>query len=355
MPSSPLTFPVLDDQLAQPWEWSNPPFQWRHLAPPELGRPQPCRIEAQRGVSVEGSMLAFDAGSASIRFASTTAGPASVLHFRRIRRLTLTTPLKPAPASIGAPIEAVPSAAQERDYHIASEDGEPELTGRTLGHVETDDGLFLFSPVEGERSLLRVFVPRSAYVRCRFGATAQEIAAERWITTRDALLKAIEHQRCMPVNRIGQSLLDLGLVTPQQLERALLEADTDIPLGERLLARGIISRADLQTALAHKMGYPLVDLSRFPIDPAAAALLPRELALRHKALALMSDAGRLIVAVDRPQRLVKLQALSKFSAVKLVAVLAPKHQIVLVLAGQTQRDPWFSNVAARPDFFATTV
>ena len=98
-----------------------------------------------------------------------------------------------------------------------------------------------------------------------------------------------------------------------------------------------------------------MDLSRFPIDPAAAALLPRELALRHKALALMSDAGRLIVAVDRPQRLVKLQALSKFSAVKLVAVLAPKHQIVLVLAGQTQRDPWFSNVAARPDFFATTV
>ena len=30
---------------------------------------------------------------------------------------------------------------------------------------------------------------------------------------------------------------------------------------------------DLQTALAHKMGYPLVDLTRFPIDVLAARKL----------------------------------------------------------------------------------
>ncbi|MEO6408918.1 MAG: hypothetical protein ABIO45_09230 [Burkholderiaceae bacterium] len=355
VPNSPLTFPVLDDELAVPWQWPEPPFDWRHVAPPDLGSPQACRIDAARGVSVDGTMLGFDAGASSLRFESPTTGKPGTLFFKRFRRLTLTVPLVPSSHAAGAPLEAVPAAQQERDYQIGSDDGEPELTGRTLGHIETEEGLFLFTAVEGERSVLRVFIPRCAYSSRSFGRSAQEIASERWIASPVELLRAIEHQRSMPVHRIGQSLVDLGLVTPNQIERALGQSESDVPLGERLVAMGIITRADLQTALAHKMGYPLVDLAKFPIDPAVSALLPRDLALRYKALPLMSDQNRLIVAVDRPQRLVKLQALSKFSKYKLVAALASKHQIMLALALQMQRDPWLHTVAARPGFFATTV
>jgi hypothetical protein len=356
-PSNPsLSFPVLDDCLVEAWTWPSPPFVWRHVAPPDLATAQPCLVEAPRGVSVEGFMLGVDPASASITFQSPTTGPAGRLSFRRFRRLTLTTPLEPEPGLAGAPLEAAPSAAQERDYRITSADpAEPDLHGRTLGHVENKEGLFLFTPVEGERSLQRVFVPRCAYSACEFGESAQEIAAKRWIIGAPELLEAIDHQRRMPVHRIGQSLLELGLITPVQLERALAGADDDVPLGERLVKQGTITRADLQTALAHKMGYPLVDLRRFPIDPDAAALLPKELALRYKALALMSDENRLIVAVDRPQRLSKLQALSKFSTWKLVPVLASKHELMNALARMTQKDPWFQNVAARPGFFASTV
>ena len=352
-PNAPLIFPVLDDELTSPWHWPSPPFDWRHDAPPELHSRQECRIDAARGVSAHGTMLGFDLRAGSLRFEPPCAA-AGTLFFKRIRRLTLTTPLEPGAHAPGTPAEAVPSAAQERDYFVASDDGEAELTGRTLGHVETDDGLFLFTPVEGERSVLRVFIPRCTYSSHRFGESAQEIAAQRWIATPDKLLRAIDHQQRMPVHRIGQSLIDLGLVTPAQIERALGQTDSGIPLGERLVAMGIITRADLQTALAHKMGYPLVDLEKFPIDPAMSTLLPRDLALRYKALALMIDRNRLIVAVDRPQRLDKLQALSKLSNLKLVAVLASKYQIMLALARQTHCDPWFHTVAA-PGFFATTI
>ncbi|MEO7152177.1 MAG: hypothetical protein ABIX46_10780 [Burkholderiaceae bacterium] len=353
--SSPLSFPILDDVFAPSWQWPQPPFNWRHVEPPDLATAQACRIDAARGVSVDGTMLGFDAPGASLRFESPTTGRPGTLFFKRFRRLTLIAPLVPSALAAAAPLEAVPTAAQERDYHVTADDGEPALTGRTVGHVETPEGLFLFSPVEGERALQRVFIPRCAYTACRFGRSAHEIAAERWITTPDELLAAIEHQRGMPVHRIGQSLIDLGLVTPEQIERALAGETSDVPLGERLVGRGIISRADLQTALAHKMGYPLVDLEKFPIDALVSALLPRDMALRYKALPLMTDRDRLIVAVDRPQRLTKLQALSKFSVYKLVAVLASKHEIMLALARATQRDPWFVNVAARPGFFATTV
>lgn len=352
---APLTFPVLDDALAVPWQWPDPPFDWNHATAPGLDTPQPCRIEAAREVSVDGTLLGFDFNAGQLRFAPAATGTPGTLAFKRIRRLTLTTPLAARATTPGAPVETVPSAAQERGYRAGNDGGEPELTGRTLGYVENAAGLFLFTPVEGERALLQVFIPRSAYSSHHFGRSAQEIAAARWISSPADLLRAIEHQRQMPVHKIGQSLLDLGLVTPGQIDRALAQPGSDLPLGERLVAMGVIRPADLQTALAHKMGYPLVDVRSFPVDPAVSALLPRELSLRYKTLPLMTDGNRLIVAVDRPQRLVKLQALSKLSSYKLVAVLASKHQIMLALSRQTQCDPWFHTVAARPGFFATTV
>ena len=51
-----------------------------------------------------------------------------------------------------------------------------------------------------------------------------------------------------------------------------------------LVAAGMIKRSDLRTALAHKMGYPLVDLTRFPVDPVAAAKLSHRLAVLYRAI-----------------------------------------------------------------------
>ena len=53
-----------------------------------------------------------------------------------------------------------------------------------------------------------------------------------------------------------------------------------MPLGELLVREGLITRDDLQTALARKMGYPQVDLEAFPIDVEALRKLPVAAALR---------------------------------------------------------------------------
>ena len=229
------------------------------------------------------------------------------------------------------------------------------MTGRTAGYVQAEEGLYLFAPADEGRSLFRVFVPRSAYKGCEFGRSAQEIAAERWIVSPRALLEAIERQQSMPVLPIGQALLQLGLVTPGQLERALSQHSDDVPLGERMVAEGVIKNADLQTAIAHKMGYPLIDLTRFPVDPAASELVPHALALRCRVLPLMKTDRAIIVAVDRPQRVAKLQTLSVLSGVKLVPVLAMKSEIMLALTRLMKRDRWIDNVSFNPQFFSTTV
>lgn len=127
-----------------------------------------------------------------------------------------------------------------------------------------------------------------------------------------------------------------------------------MPLGESLVAAGVISRADLQTALAHKMGYPLVDLTRFPIDPKAVAKLPQRLAVGFRAMPLMLDGERLIVAVDKPARVVKLKAVHAIAQLTVVPVLASRMQILLAQERQSN-DIWAGHAAERMPFFATTV
>ena len=345
-------FPTLIDDAVERWQWPAPPFAWRHLPPPDNSVAQTCRIESQVGTAVAGQMSGFDPQAGTLGFRTTVTGPLATLPFSRVRRLTLTTPLQPA-HKIGAPVERVPAAAQERKYTLAPTAGEP-LTGRTAGHVTTPHGIYLFTPVNEGASLLRVFVPRSAYATCQFGASAEEVATHRWCGAPQALLDAISRQQTLPIRPVGESLLALGLVTPEQLERALARQIKTQPLGEALVEQGIISRSDLQTALAHKMGFPLVDLARFPIDEAAVTKLPHRIAVGYRVMPVLLDKTRLIVAVDRPSRAMKLKSLQAYAQLTIVPVLAPRTQILLALE-RLSKDLWSQNVSHRPAFFATTV
>jgi hypothetical protein len=125
------------------------------------------------------------------------------LSFSRFCRLTLTTPLRPASRTTGAPIERVPAAAQERDYTLHFDDVTAPLTGRTAGYVETSDGIYLFTPVNEEAGLQRVFVPRTAYTRREFGPSAEEVATSRWIASPNELLEALERQQKKPILPLG--------------------------------------------------------------------------------------------------------------------------------------------------------
>lgn len=347
-------FPELIDEPVERWQWPAPPFAWHHQPAPDLEVAQPCRIETPTGSLVDGDMLALDLRAGHLRFRTGAPGAALNLPLSRVRRLTLTTPLRAEPLRAGGALDRVPVAAHEREYRLTPAGGGQPLTGRTAGHIDTAEGLFLFTPVGDETALLRVFVPKAAYSACDFGPTAQDLAADHWLATPQDLLAALARQQRMPVLPIGQSLLNLGLVTPDQLERALAQKQRDEPLGESLVHSGVISQADLRTAIAHKMGYPLVDLTRYPVDPAAAHKLPLRLAVKYRSLPIMVDQQRLIVAMDRPQRALELQALFALKPFAVVPVLASKSQILLALSGLPHHDGWSDNVSVRAGFFATT-
>ncbi len=101
--------------------------------------------------------------------------------------------------------------------------------------------------------------------------------------------------------QLGQILLEEGLLTQEQLDRALEQhRNTPKSLGRVLIDLGFIRERDLVKALAQQVGLDFVDLSEYPIEAAATTLLPEQLARRYRALPIADQDGKLLVAMSDP-------------------------------------------------------
>jgi len=102
--------------------------------------------------------------------------------------------------------------------------------------------------------------------------------------------------------RLGEILVDLRLVHPQQVAAALTEPDhgEHKALGQRLVERGAISEFDIARAVAHRFSVDMVDLSEITPDPAATKLLDEATARRLVAIPLHVVGDRVVVAVVVP-------------------------------------------------------
>ena len=93
---------------------------------------------------------------------------------------------------------------------------------------------------------------------------------------------ATPNQPSKPPVRIGDKLVELGLITQDQLRIALQEQkSTGKQLGEALLVLGFVTEDDMRNALADKLGEQAISLKGIVADPSALALIPKTLAKRH--------------------------------------------------------------------------
>ena len=337
--------------------WPAPPLPSYPAAEPQSD-PMPCEIVGLNDKLIAGRLTFFVPEESVAHVQVPPARTTLPLRFDQFRSMTLTTPLEPVPMLPGDPHAALLGHRASSAFRVALTGG-GELVGKTVGHVESEHGLFLFPPVAGAKDddgrVRRQFVPRAAFTSFDIGerigevlvaqqiATAAQVAQAidtqkelrnqklgdillmRQVVSPDQLFEAIERQAKMPMVRIGEALTSLGLITESQLEEALNQQRTDrnVPLGELLVRMGVVSRTDLQVALARKMGYPLVDLDAFPIEADALRKIPYAVAQRLALAPLLIRDGRLIVALDDPARRRAAVDEAEFSAqMKVVPVLA---------------------------------
>jgi type IV pilus assembly protein PilB len=147
--------------------------------------------------------------------------------------------------------------------------------------------------------------------------------------------------------QLGQILLELGLITPEQLETALDEHQkTPKALGRVLIDLGMIKEADLVRALAEQVGLEFVDLTDTQIDPASTALLPEALARRYRALPIGDRDGKLLVAMSDPANVYALDDIRTITGRDVQPVVATSADVEAAIAKYAGLDSHVEQLAA---------
>jgi cellulose synthase/poly-beta-1,6-N-acetylglucosamine synthase-like glycosyltransferase len=123
-------------------------------------------------------------------------------------------------------------------------------------------------------------------------------------------------------------LVERGLADDAQIDAAeAAMRGTPLSLGQVLTVRGVISEAELLSALTQIYGVGLADLSTDPPSPTLARYLPASAAITAEAVVWKSAGSALVVATARPDRVQDLQGLMPGDR-RIVTVLAARQQIL---------------------------
>lgn len=292
-----------------------------------------CTIDTAEGQRLVGKLLQWDPSNHRCIFLAAPDYSEARLAIARLRLVALTDVMPPGSslAALGWGEQAPAGGAV--DFKLTL-DGGARLQGVALSHVERPEGHYLARRMSAAGAFMRLFVPRRAVVEADFSGAASipmspvagravpSIGRFEPISSEAALLRAIKIQADLPVRRLGDILVNLELITVEQLATVLSGAgNAAVPLGERLVRKGLVSPEGLQRALHLKMGYPLVDLRRYPVDRELLKRLPYERAVELDVLPLAQADGRVIVALDDPGRLPALKDLRFLFQAPLAAAL----------------------------------
>lgn len=129
-------------------------------------------------------------------------------------------------------------------------------------------------------------------------------------------------------DRIGELLLKEGLITQDQLSKALQEQkQSGTRLGYNLVKLGFVPELELTKVLARQHKMPAVDLSRFELDQKIAKMIPADLAHKHLVLPLKRDGRTLTVAMADPSNLGVLEDLKFITRYDIFPVLAGEYTL----------------------------
>lgn len=116
-----------------------------------------------------------------------------------------------------------------------------------------------------------------------------------------AALVAKAMQAGPPKKRLGEQLIDEGLISKEQLARALAESkQTNTPIGSVLVRLGYISINQLRETLSKQQGYASVEAKDLKIDPSVIRMLPEDFIKDNRVVPVSSDGKIIVVGMVNP-------------------------------------------------------
>lgn len=135
--------------------------------------------------------------------------------------------------------------------------------------------------------------------------------------------------------RLGELLVQQGLITPDQLGIGLTEQKSgNIPIGRQLVRLGFVTEGAIRDAMARSVGQESIDLSQVVADAEALRLVPQEFARRHRILPIAWDPDEhtLTIAISGLFNIVALDQLR--------AMLGARVELQTLLAAEAQLEDY---------------
>jgi type IV pilus assembly protein PilB len=110
--------------------------------------------------------------------------------------------------------------------------------------------------------------------------------------------------------KLGEMLVDAGLLTEDQLHQALAEQKkTDLKLGQYLIRQSIVSETQMMDVLSEQLRIEKFDPARSAADPGLAAVIPSDIALRFQCVPLRKKGRLITVAMTDPNDIAALDTI----------------------------------------------
>jgi type IV pilus assembly protein PilB len=132
-----------------------------------------------------------------------------------------------------------------------------------------------------------------------------------------------------PVSRrLGDLLVADGLISPEQLQRALSEQKgSNEKLGSILVRLGAINEEQLIEFLSLQYGIPSITLSQLDIDPDVIKLIPAQIARKYEILPVKRTNSALILAMADPTNISALDDVAFMTTLQVLPVVVSRGAI----------------------------
>ncbi|UCZ52100.1 Flp pilus assembly complex ATPase component TadA [Bacillus shivajii] len=127
--------------------------------------------------------------------------------------------------------------------------------------------------------------------------------------------------------RLGDLLVDSGILTKEQVEETVKGKEKGQKLGDALLEKGLITEKQLIEVLEFQLGIPHVALNKYPVDSQIVSIVPKEFARRNLVFPIKRTGNKLQVAMADPMDYVAVDDLRMTTGFEIEVAIATKKDI----------------------------
>ena len=132
----------------------------------------------------------------------------------------------------------------------------------------------------------------------------------------------------MPRKRIGDLLIERGLITENELKFALeMQKETHEKLGEVLVKNSIVTSEDMAKTLAYQLEVDYIDLAERSIPQELSSLVGRNTARANHLVPVQRQGDSLYVAMDDPLNFYAIDEVRKTTRLRIVPLIATKEAV----------------------------